>query len=196
MHESWSSSPQILAIQKDSVVQNNDFDLCFQWQGVYRYFQFFCRYDQCWSPAPSRTWLQNALSSELSQAIVWYHAGVLEEGGDGETHVWDLAVEAGGVLHHRGLRLQGSGQRQIKSHYSRTGIYCCLTLFWLTVDVDWRGCWGGLWQSHGFTESMTKWNTLLYYLLISFYLVQSMKQSFCTGCSLYLRAASRVMFLK
>lgn len=129
MHESWSSSPQILAIQKDSVVQNNDFDLCFQWQDVYRYFQFFCRYDQCWSPAPSRTWLQNALSSELSQAIVWYHAGVLEEGGDGETHVWDLAVEAGGVLHHRGLWLQGSGQRQIKSHYSRAGIYCCQTLF-------------------------------------------------------------------
>lgn len=128
-HESVSSNLQILAIQIDSVVHNNDFDLRFQWQCAYMFSQSCCRYDQCRSPSPSRTWLQNALSPELSQASVRYHAGVLEEGGDGETHFWDLAVETGGVLHHRGLRLQGSGQCQIKSHYSRTGIYCCLTLF-------------------------------------------------------------------
>lgn len=71
---------------KLSEVHNNDFDLRFQWQCIYMFSQSCCRYDQCRSPSPSRTWLQNAMSPELSQASVRYHAGVLEEGGDGETH--------------------------------------------------------------------------------------------------------------
>lgn len=84
----------------------------------------FYRNDKCRGTAPSRAWLQDALSSWLPQGPLWHNAGVLAQGGDGETNIWDSAVEAGGVLHHGPQRLQ-------------RGIICSMRYFGFLHSILW-----------------------------------------------------------
>lgn len=42
--------------------------------------------------------LQDAMPSQLPQSHVWHHDGVLEGERTGPAHIWDPAVEAGGLL--------------------------------------------------------------------------------------------------
>ena len=105
------------------------------------------RYDQRRGSPPSGAWLPHALPPWLPQTTLRHHAGVLAQGGDGEAHLWDPAMEAGGVLHHgpqglsRGLLCQMKNYRPPVPAVARWLTFgrrgCCCVV---CCSVSHRGC--------------------------------------------------------
>lgn len=69
-------------------------------------YVFLCRHDQCWGASSSGTWLSHAMSTQLPASPIWDHAWVLAQGRNGETYIWNSAVETWGVLHSPRERVQ------------------------------------------------------------------------------------------
>lgn len=65
------------------------------------------RHDKRRGPTPSGARIPHAVSAELPRGALRDHAGVLAQGPAEKAHVRDPAVEAGGLLHHGQLRVQG-----------------------------------------------------------------------------------------
>lgn len=59
---------------------------------------FFSRHDKLPCCPTSSSRLPNVPSPQVSQNHVWHHDGLLEWEWTGPTHIWDLAVEVGGIL--------------------------------------------------------------------------------------------------
>ncbi|CAK1584657.1 unnamed protein product [Parnassius mnemosyne] len=66
-----------------------------------------CRYDERGGAAPGGARVPHAVPAELPRRALRDHAGVLAQGPAQAAHVRDAAVEAGGLLHHGQLGVQG-----------------------------------------------------------------------------------------
>lgn len=79
-----------------------------------RIYLLSSRYDQCRGSASGGARLPDAVPARLPQASLRHHAGMLEEGRDGATHIRDPPLETRRVLHARGQPVQRAVYRAIK----------------------------------------------------------------------------------